>query len=494
MKLKTFLLWNAFFITTWVCGQSKSFNPRHSLDDISISQWTSDDGLPSNNTNSVFQDSNGLIWITSNNGFMIYDGERIETYDKNRLSFLENDGFYNIAENQTGVIYLASKGDGLVQYKEGVFSSYQPKGIAVPKSIRSIYVASDSSLYFGSNQDGLFRIKNDSAYKVTSALFDKSMITAIVEDDDKDIWFGSEGNGLSRVSKGQIRNFNTSHQLLSNDVISLSNHEGKLFIGTTKGLQWLDDDLVLHEALALKDKYINSLLIDSWGMIWVGSEQGVARWNQKLDQLEWLKSKHNIDLVRINAMMMDEENHVWLSSNRSGLIQIKESKVSNLAPPQVSSDRINIVHESWSGSLYFGTDANQIDVLDAGDFSILPIKTNLNGNGVRDIYHDRDGSLWLATYIGIIHIKNGNEKLYSTAMGMPADNFRTILKDRQGNFWFGTRSGGLVKFRDGEIQRVYSDGNGLESNFVFAAAEAENGEIYVGTFGGRLVSDWLRWE
>ncbi|SMD38263.1 Two component regulator propeller [Reichenbachiella faecimaris] len=471
---------------TWLCAQSPAFDPKKSLEDISISQWTTNQGLPSNNTNAVYQDSNGLIWIASNNGFMIYDGERIETYDKNRLSFLENDGFYAITENHEGTIFIASKGDGLVQYKNGIFNLYEPVGISMPKSIRSIYVSSDSSLYLGANYQGFYQVKNDTIIKLTDELFDKSIIRSIIEDADKNIWFGTEDSGLHKLLADDVLSFDVAKGLVSNNVRCLSVSEGKLYIGTSRGLQWMDQDLSFNEVLPLKNTTVNTLIIDAWNMIWVGSENGLGRWNKSNNRLEWLSTKHDVDLVRVTSMIMDEEHQIWISSNRSGLVQIRESKVSNLARPTLSSDRINIIHESWNGNLYIGTDANRVDVFDGEEYSVMPIKTNLNGNGVRDIFHDRDGSFWLATYIGVIHINKGREILYSTASGMPADNFRVILKDQSGNFWFGTRSGGLVKFKGGKIERVYANGSGLESNFVFSIAESKQGEIYVGTFGGGL--------
>ncbi|WP_422359750.1 two-component regulator propeller domain-containing protein [Reichenbachiella sp.] len=486
MRLKLTLSTCILLYATLLWSQSTSVSLKSSIADVSISQITSDDGLPSNNINSVYQDSKDLIWITSNNGFMIYDGERIQTYDKSRLEFLNNDGFYAVAENDEGTVFIASKGDGIVQFKGGVFNLYQPKGVEIPKSIRTLLVASDGSLYLGSNYEGIYRIKNDSAYKVTDERFDRTIIRVIIEGSNKDIWFGTEGNGLNHLGKSDIRSLTTKNGLLSNNVMSLFEYARRLYVGTSKGLQWLDDQQNFHTVSPLENNSINSLLLDDSGMVWVGSEGGVACWNEADNRLEWFRSKQGIDLVRISSMIMDEESNIWLSSNRSGLIQIKESRVSNFVKPDLSSSRVNIVHESWNGNLYIGTDANQIDVYDGKTFHILPVKTNLNGNGVRDIYHDRDGSFWLATYSGILHMGSDGEQLFSTASGMPADNFRVIHKDKNDNFWFGTRSGGLIKFRNGEIISVYSDGHGLESNFVFSIAESAKGEIYVGTFGGGM--------
>lgn len=488
MNLRSTL--TAYFVlsVTTLWGQLSSFDPNQSLDNVSILQWTNKEGLPSNNANSVFQDSEGLIWATSYNGFMIYDGERIESYDKNRLSFLNNDGFYATAQDYDGIIYIASNGDGIVKYENGVFSSYAPKGDAVPGSVRRLYVASDSSLYIGANHEGMFRVKNDSLYKVAGDLFNHAMVRTIAEDGNKNIWFGTEGGGLNRIGPSGPLHLGLSDGLLSNNVLSILCKDQRLYIGTSKGLQIMDvgSGMNLQSSPVLENHYINSLLFDDWGSLWLGSEGGLARWSPKTKKIEWLYSKYNIDLVRINSLYFDEENHIWLSSNRSGLIRIKGSKVYNLSEPRLSSARANIIHESWDGKYYIGTDANQIDVFDGQNLTTLPVKTNLHGNGIRDIYHDKDGSFWLATYIGIIHIKGGKEKVYSELNGMPADDFRTILKDSKGNFWFTTRSGGLIKFKDGKVLRVYSNGHGLESNFVLAVEEAPNGDIYVGTFSGGL--------
>ncbi|WP_420583340.1 two-component regulator propeller domain-containing protein [Reichenbachiella sp.] len=474
--------------STIVLGQLSSFDPDQSIDNISLKQWTNKDGLPSNNTNSVFQDSEGLIWVTSYNGFMIYDGERVDSYDKNRLSFLKNDGFYNIAQGHDGVIYIASNGDGIVKYENGLFSSYKPRGGTVPRSVRRLFIASDSSLYIGSNHEGLFRVMDDSLYKVEGELFGHAMIRSITEDDNHNIWFGTEGGGLNRVGKDGFLHFGLDDGILSNNVLALLYRENKLFMGTAKGLQSMDlgNDLALQEIPILEDHYINTLLVDHRGSLWIGTEAGVARWIPQSAKIEWLYSKHDIDLVRINGLHQDEENQIWMSSNRSGLVQIKGSKVINLSEPELSSTRINMIHESWDGNYYIGTDGNIIDVYDGDKINSLKVQTELHGNGIRDIYHDTDGSIWLATYVGIIHIKEGKERVYSELNGMPANDFRRILKDSKGNFWFCTRSGGLVKFREGKVLQVYSNGNGLESNFVLAVEESANGDIYVGTFSGGL--------
>jgi len=485
-RISALLIISFFNCLVAIC-QPQAFDPQESLQNVGITQWTADDGLSSNNTTSVFQDSKGLIWITSFNGFMIYDGERFEVYDRNNLDILETDGFLTVVESQDGVIYLGSQGSGIIRYVSGRFELLKTSGDELPKSIRSMYVSADGTIYAGTNNKGLYRIFEDSVVRFNHKVIEQATIMSIAEDDNGRLWLGTEGDGLFGIMENESIHYSTENGLISNNIKWLEKEpNGSVYVGTTQGLQFISRSGELETVEQIENTYINCLMFDQWNSLWIGTEKGIARWNQQYETLDWIYSKRGIDLVRISDMVIDRENNIWVTSNRSGLVRIEESFVSNITHPSISSDRVYIVHESWDGRFYIGTDQNQIDVCDDNSCQSIKIKTGLFGNGVRDIFHDRDGSLWLATYVGIIHLNDGKETVYSTATGMPANNFRTVLKGRNGCFWFGSRSGGLVKFKEGEIVRVFSNNNGLESDFVLAVSEAENGDIYVGTHSGGM--------
>lgn len=469
-------------------GQGYGFNPESDIQNISISQWTAEDGLSSNNVTSVFQDSRGLIWITSFNGVMIYDGERIEIYDINNLPILETDGFYSVAEDDQGVVYLGSQGSGLVKYDKGKFSLIDTGSEKFPKSFPALMIDSQGGLYAGSNNQGLFRLTENTATKVSIEGLNQSTITNIKEDGEGKIWVSTEGQGLFCLVDGKLhRQYTTQDGLLDDYVESIAiTGDGMLMVATTKGLQYIDSHGNVNSIDGLSNVYINYLLVDEWNSVWAGTEVGLLRWNRNLNKTDWLKSKRGIDLVRISSMIKDRENNLWLSSSRTGLIRLKESMLNNITEPQLSSDRVNIVYESWDENIYVGTDQNGMDVLNGEKSSFINLSTNLSGNGIRDIHHNKDGSFWLATYIGMVHKAGRKEKVYSTANGMPANNFRTVLEDKEGHMWFGTRSGGLVKWKDDQIIEIYDQTNKLEANFVLSVTESENGNLLVGTHSGGL--------
>jgi len=475
-----------FFHCEFAVAQKQYFHPENKLKNISIKQLTTEDGLASNNITSVFQDSKGLIWITSFNGFMIYDGERIDIFDKNNLSILETDGFYKILERRDGTILIGSQGSGLLQYNNGEIGHVVLKGLEVPKSIQSIAELIDGTLLIGSSNSGLYKIKGDSLARVMINPLISSSVRSIVEDLSGNVWVGTEGDGLFKISGEGYVQFKKENGLISNSVRSLAlDKKGAIIIGTTEGLQWtLGQQINTFEQIG--NEMINCLFIDEWNSIWMGTEQGIAWLNADYGYSTRIYSEKNIDLVRVSSIMMDSEKSVWVTSNRTGLIQIKQSNITNITAPILTSNRVYIAHESWDGNIYIGTDQNSIDVYHPDKNSSIQLKTDLGGNGIRYIYHELDGSFWLATYKGVIHLKDGVEKVYNVDFGMPTNEFRTITRDKDGNFWFGSRSGGLVKFKDGRIIKVYNKENGLNSNFVMTVKVSKSGDIYVGTQGGGM--------
>lgn len=486
MRLYLFLL--SFSLSAVVYGKPVNFDPKQPIQNFSLSQWTAEDGLSSNNLTDVYQDSEGLLWITSFNGVMIYDGERIEIYDINNLDILETDGFYTVVEGDNGSIYLGSQGSGILQYKNGNFSNIEINSGELPRSVPTLLASKSGVLYVGSNNQGLYKLENGVASRLDIPLLNQSTISSLKEDAEGRIWVATEGQGVICLNDEQVQRHVTSQTGLYDDYIeSLAfTNNGLLTIATTRGLQYIDQQGKLQSLDDLADVYINCLYVDDWNSVWVGTENGLARWSLAGNTVEWIYGKSGIDLVRISSIIKDQENSLWLTSSRTGLMRLKESRLNNLTQPAISSDRINIIHESWNGKSYIGTDKNNLDVFDGETYEKIQINTDLGGNGVRDIYHDRDGSFWLATYVGIIHKQGNKETVYSTDTGMPANNFRTILKDQNGIFWFGSRSGGLVKFDKGEIIEVLDIQNKLESNFVLSVTESENGDLYVGTHSGGL--------
>jgi signal transduction histidine kinase/streptogramin lyase len=358
--------------------------------------------------------------------------------------------------------------------------------LGIPHSIRTLYRDSEGSLVIGATNEGLYRLSGEVLHRYRHEALEHATVMAIVEDRKGNLWVGTDGDGLFVIDGGDVVQLTQQDGLLSHNVLALSlDQEGNLIIGTNKGLQVRNNDSfdVFEEVGPLQ---INALWVDHWNAIWFGTERGLGRVSRRFKTMELLTSKNNTDFVRITSILPDREGNVWLTSNRSGLIRLKETSISNISKPEVTSNRVNIVHEAPDGTLYIGTDLNVINKCRDRNCSSITVNSLQDGNGIRDVFVEDANSIWLATYSGIIHLDHGKERVYNVAWGMPAEDFRTILKDNQGNFWFGSRSGGLVKFRDGKIIKIFDRDHGLRSNYILAVTEGQDESIYVGTHSGGM--------
>lgn len=481
------LLLVIFFYGFSIRLYGQSFDPAIPLSQLTYTQWTTADGLSSSNTTDVLADHHGMLWITSFNGYMVYDAERIEIYDKSNTSILETDGFLVVEQAPDLSLYFGTQGSGLIRQKNGVLEEIKSNSVNIPKSIRSLMIDDMGTLYFGGQNSGLYVMKNDSIYKQAGASISSVSILRIKKSKQGDIWIGTEGKGVFRLSNNTITNYDINAGLLSNYVSDIQIHEdGTVIVATPRGLTQIIPEGEVTTIKDLEGIYVNVFLFDDWQTIWLGGEAGLFRYHLTSGKLEKMESYRDIDFVRISSMTKDAQGSIWMTSSRFGLVNIKESLVFNLSEPQISSNRANIIHEDHQNRILIGTDQNHLEIWDNGKVEILPINTNLIGNGVRGIWDEPDGTLWLATYAGMLRVQKGKETLFSTTDGMPANTFRVVIKDKNENFWFGTRSGGLVKFKDDQIIKVFNLNDGLSSNFVLALAEGSNGEIFVGTNGGGM--------
>jgi len=124
------------------------------------------------------------------------------------------------------------------------------------------------------------------------------------------------------------------------------------------------------------------------------------------------------------------------------LVRIKEGSFTNYTEKDgLALNRVNIISE-YKGRFYVGSDDGNIDIIENGSISKLPLKTPFGKTGIRDFVIEED-TLWISSFDGLLKIDNrGNEVIIDVNDGLPANDVRRILKDKNGNLWFGTRSGG----------------------------------------------------
>ena len=215
---------------------------------------------------------------------------------------------------------------------------------------------------------------------------------------------------------------------------------------------------------------VTSLLVDADGLLWVGSREGLYRYDGYLATAFRAvpydpKSLSDVD---VRALYQGHDGSIWVSTNTAGLNRLDPGTGSftrfahdSRDPASLSDPSVFGVAEDSQGRLWVGTQRG-LNRLDA------------RGTGFERFMHDpaREGSL-------------SNDWVYALHLG------------RSGTLWIGTVGGGIDRWDEqrGRFENLrpsaLAGGSGTLDD-IFALLEAPDGSLWVGTRGGLVVIDASR--
>src|SRR5208282_5805344 len=98
------------------------------------------------------------------------------------------------------------------------------------------------------------------------------------------------------------------------------------------------------------------------------------------------------------------------------------------------------------------------------------------------LFRSRDGSLWIGTIQGLLHIHQGRIDKFSVTDGLSGTFIRGIFEDREGNVWVCTENG-LDRFREFAATTI-SENQGLSTSAAYLLEATLDGSIWTITADG----------
>ena len=477
------------FISFGLLAQTRiyKFEPSKPINKSAIEQWTADHGLNSNNLVYIMQSASGYLWICTYDGLIQFDGKNFEVFDRENIPFLKSNAFYRIYEDKQGRIWITSQASGLLLFDNYKFKNIY-KNSGIPKSIRCLLLQDQGDHFIGTNNNGLFKLKDSVAIQIEHPALMNISIMDISQDKKNNIWVATNGNGLIRIKGNEFVQYTSADGLSSNVVNTVVAHEDdRILIGTTRGLNILDGDKITESKITT-DYQINSIQVDPFQSIWLATEHGLIRINALSGTTEIFSNTQGLPALALTSLTFDQEGSLWITTNKSGLIRLKDSGIVTYHQGHgLSLDLVNIAYEDVpNGRIYLGTDGGHVDIFDNGQISNLQsnnIKLNI---GIRDFCVDGSGNLWIASYNGLVKKDARSEKIFDVSSGLPSQDVRRVLEDKQGKLWLATRSGGVIRLVNDKIDKIFSLKSGLQANYVLSVEEDRFGAKYIGTNGGGL--------
>jgi signal transduction histidine kinase/ligand-binding sensor domain-containing protein len=323
----------------------------------------------------------------------------------------------------------------------------------------------------------------------------------ILRDRDGNMWFATEGGGVSRYDGEGWTSFDVSDGLFSNGVYDIvQDGAGSLWFRSPRGvsrfdgLSWTtftEKDGLVQTSLA---DYIAVLFTDRDGHIWCGSFLGrISRY----DGNQWT-TFDDIDgrrIGRLREAIQDRNGNLWFATD-DGAIRYQDGNWhiydvgDGLAGPTVLS-----VAADSSGAIWFATTAG-LSRFEQGSWT-----TFMAGTTIGAVLCASDGDVWVSTSNGGYRFDGDSWKSLPLTVG--TSSVRTtfpayIFEDSRGDIWFagdvwfGGQQGGVGR-HDGTRLRTYSVDDGLPHVLAAAIAEDPEGHLWFGTPGGvsRYDAEWL---
>ena len=230
----------------------------------------------------------------------------------------------------------------------------------------------------------------------------------------------------------------------------------------------------------LPQSSIYTMLQDKQGSIWVGTMNGISRYNGL--NFENFGRKNGVAETRVTSSCVDSEGNIWFGHWSGGITKydINTKEFAEVHPGKLLlSKTINSIFQDYRGVLWFATDGEGLLKNDKGTFTLLTKKDGLPSNTITSLTENKDNVLWIGTNNGIALYNN---KFTPYSGNLPSSSIKCILEDSKGNMWIGTSDQGVFRINEKTKQvKQFDISSGLVSNNIRTIFEAQNGAVYIGT-------------
>jgi ligand-binding sensor domain-containing protein/signal transduction histidine kinase len=465
--------------------------------DLKFKHYSIEQGLSQVGANDIIQDSEGYLWIATQEGLNRFDGYSFKIFknDQSDSSTISNGFVQCLYRDNQDRLWAGTLGGGLSFYHPQTESfTHLQHDTPTPGSLSNnfvyaIFQDSKNRLWVGTDM-GLNLLKEDgkgfehlaNEQSNPHSLSDNRVRT-IYEDKTGHLWIGTLG-GLNLL-KEDSRSFaryvhepNNSRSLLDNEVFKiLEDKQHRLWVATRGGgLNLLDRKTGWFTHFNAHDKDLNSLsnndvydiIEDQNGKLWVGTAQGLCimdthtnKFTQFLQNPAYPSSLSNNYVIKF---LRDRSGNLWIGTYGGG-INFFDAATEAFSHYSHDNENQGSLSENvlWGllpdrqNRIWVGSD-NGLNLLEPGKSSFIRFfnepgnEKSLSHNHVRNIYQDNKDRIWIATGNGL-NLYDEKKKTFRWFLHNPDDptsisgNFiLTICQDAENKIWVGTRESGLNCF------------------------------------------------
>jgi len=435
----------ALAAVAWSCGIAAigAIDPERTPSQYIRDRWDSSNGFQGGPVYAISQTVDGYLWVAAERGLVRFDGLTFRLFQPMESASGLDSVAVQIAPASDGPLWARLRRADLVRSRNGAYE-HIPSDPGSPMLLTTAMApANDGTMLVADERRGIFRARAARFDTIVAkSLLPRSFVISIAQTPDGDMWLGTRDAGLVRVREGQVA-----------------------FV--TDGLP---------------DQKINSLVADGRDQLWIGTDNGVVRWDGQRVTHSHVPSA--LDRVRATAMMKDRDANVWIGT-ADGLLRVNGRGLAS-HDRRMPGAGVTALFEDRDGNLWIGTTTG-IERWRDGAFTAYPeVRTVTMGGDAGPVFVDTDGRVWFAPSTGGLYWLRDGRVSRVTEAGLRDDVIYSI--DGNGNdLWIGRQRGGLTHLQasgDAFTTETYTQARGLAQNYVYAVLCAGDGAVWAGTLSG----------
>ncbi|MFC1527531.1 sigma 54-interacting transcriptional regulator [Candidatus Neomarinimicrobiota bacterium] len=383
-----------------------------------VEQFQSDGSEPTELSDdeivSVYQDRGNNLWIgVSGSGItkINISSKKFELYQNvpDMINSLNSNDVFSFCEDRSDILWVGTWGGGLNRFDRKsekithFLNNPNNRNSISTNYIRSIYQDKKGVIWVGGS-GGLNKLipsnnvlkvsKSGNEFRPDGYQFNRYLknpsnnnsisnndVTSIVEDSKGDLWVGTY-SGLNRLDPNTDKftryyhNTNNSKSLSSNVINCLLIDQNEtLWIGTWDGglnkidlrskidtnmsqINFVNYLHITDDSTSLSGNFIISMFEDSGGTIWIGTTNGLNKFNKLAESFDHYTTKNGLPNNVIYGILEDNSGNLWISTN-NGLskFDLGKEKFINYNESDGIQDlefNSNACYKNPSGEMFFG--------------------------------------------------------------------------------------------------------------------------------------------
>lgn len=481
-------------------------------------------GLSNSCINTIYQDSDNIIWFGTWDGLNYYDGNNIHVFNYEKAdskSAIASNVIYQVTGDNKRNIWIGTV-EGVSRFNKntGEFTNYFYNRQKVVSNGYTVAIDKDNEVYAArrnSSEISKYDAATDSFKPIRLSGLDDYMLLKMMFDERGTLWLLKDKGTLEAYTKTPAGLQLQTRFKQVDDVDNLFIANKQVFYTTRSGaLMKIDSNFIAQQKIQLPHS-VRSMSFFKQHYVFAWASKGAGEYDENFKPVSVISGQVPlVQNVRITSSLTDNTGLLWLGTDGNGALSVsKKENYFGIVQKQPNGQSFHIPVRAFSdinGELWIGTKGNGIITIknwgekNVSFSAIKSFHTNVDllDNCVYAIEKNGDGLAYIgsdAQGVTLYDLKAKRfikwEEVVNSKSYPSFGSVHCIVTDSDGSVWLGLNESGLVHLKldkdaSGRISIRYlktyhytGKPNGPGGDVIYTLAQGSNNRLWVGCrYGG----------